>query len=105
MELTYKVINNKVEILLDGELDHHNAKKAIERMGQILCLHPESDFVLDFKKITFMDSSGIAVVMNGWKNVGRNGKTLQVQNVPEHAMRVFEAAGIDQIVTILKEGK
>ncbi len=101
MEITYKKRQNAVLILLDGELDHHHAKKAMERIGQIMCLHMDCDFILDFSKITFMDSSGIAVAMNAWNNGKRQGAQLAIQNVPVFAFKVFQASGMDQILTIL----
>ena len=63
MEIRVKKEDRNAEIFLKGELDHHGAKGLIlqlEREVEILLpLH----LILDFADVTFMDSSGIAVVL------------------------------------------
>jgi stage II sporulation protein AA (anti-sigma F factor antagonist) len=105
MEINYKKRQNFLFIYLEGELDHHQAKQAMERIGQIMCLHMDCNIILDFDKIRFMDSSGIAVAMNAWNNAKRQNAQFAIQNVPDYAFKVFQAAGMDQILTILPKKK
>jgi stage II sporulation protein AA (anti-sigma F factor antagonist) len=56
--------------------------------------------VLDFEEVTFMDSSGIAVVINALRSMTQiEGKLLLTGILPQ-PMRVFRASGIDKIVEI-----
>jgi len=56
--------------------------------------------ILDMRHVSFMDSSGIAVILKTLRLVKEAGGVLSVLNVPSQAMRVIDAAGIDRIVDI-----
>ena len=45
-----------------------------------------------------MDSSGIAVLLRAWRQVGQLGGTTRVVNVPAQAARVLKAAGLDKLM-------
>ena len=83
-----------------GELDHHGAKKAMLSIESRIDLTLPRECVLDLRHITFMDSSGIAVILKTHRLVNEAGGRLTVENVPAQAMRVIDAAGIDRIVPI-----
>ena len=59
---------------------------------------------LDFSGVSFMDSSGIAVVMRALKRMRAMGGSAALRNVPPQAGKVFTAAGIFRIVP-LEEGE
>ena len=61
---------------------------------------------LDFSGVSFMDSSGIALVVQSARQMGAIGGSLTVRGVSRQAMRVFDAAGIPKIVRFVgKEEK
>ena len=51
-------------VSLAGELDHHAARMAIEQAEDLLVLYPCEKLVLNLSGLTFMDSSGLAVVLH-----------------------------------------
>ena len=64
MHLTSFLNNGQLTIALTGEIDHHCAKNSIMAIaGKIEAYTPEV-CILDFRDVTFVDSSGIAVVIN-----------------------------------------
>ena len=83
-----------------GELDHHGAKKAMSTIESRIDLSLPRECVLDMRHITFMDSSGIAVILKTYRLVNEAGGKFAVENVPSQAMRVIDAAGIDRIVPV-----
>ncbi len=53
----------KLQVLLSGDIDHHTAREMREVIDKrIEEIHPKR-LILDFKGVTFMDSSGIGLVM------------------------------------------
>ena len=56
--------------------------------------------ILDFRDVTFMDSSGIAIVVAGVRRMRQLEGKLVICHVQPQPMRVFEAAGIGQIAEI-----
>ena len=83
-----------------GDLDHHGAKKAMNTIESRIDLNLPKECILDMRHVTFMDSSGIAVILKTLRLVSEVGGKLTVENVPAQAMRVIDAAGIDRLVQI-----
>ena len=90
MEMTVRQEERCLEIALIGELDHHAARE----IGGPLRL------VLDWSGVTFMDSSGIAVVMRVRQRVRDLGGAVTLRGVRPQARKVLDAAGLDRFVTV-----
>ena len=92
--------NGRLTVALTGEIDHHCAKSYIQTIGgKIEAYNPEV-CVLDFSEVTFMDSSGIAVVINALRAMNQTGGSLVLTGIGSQPMRVFRASGIDKLVQI-----
>ena len=63
LQITQRRQEGTLIAVYTGELDHHAARAAIEQTEDLLVLFPCEKLVLDLSELTFMDSSGIAVVM------------------------------------------
>ena len=100
MYLTSFLQNRKLTITLAGEIDHHCAKAYIAAIsGKIEAYSPEV-CTLDFQDVTFMDSSGIAVVINTLRSMSKIEGKLKLCGLQNQPMKVFHAAGIDKLVEI-----
>ena len=98
MHFTSFLDNGRLTIALTGEIDHHCAKNYIQCIaGKIEAYTPEV-CVLDFQDVTFVDSSGIAVVINALRNMAQIEGKLMLAGINEQPMRVFRASGIDKLV-------
>ena len=85
-------------VSLAGELDHHAARMAIEQTEDLLALYPCGQLVLELSGLTFMDSSGLAVVLHLHRTCARSGREFIVRGAPPQPMRVFEASGLPQVM-------
>ena len=95
---------NELEVLLSGEIDHHCARGISESIDfKIRRLCP-SLLILDFGGVSFMDSSGLAVVMGRRKLMNSIDGSVELRHVCGAAKKVFEMAEISRYVTI-KEDK
>lgn len=91
--------------LLDGEIDHHNAPSIREKIDSYAVnFHPQK-LILDFRKVTFMDSSGIGLVMGRYKAVSAFNCTLEIHNLSLHAYKVMRLAGLDKIAILTRRPK
>ena len=86
--------------LLGGEIDHHTAKELREGIDHAASEQKPGKLVLDFREVTFMDSSGIAVVINALRSMTQIEGTLMLDGLTEQPMKVFRASGIDKLVQI-----
>ena len=88
------------ELLLEfsGEMDHHGARNALKEVEIAIDAALPRSLILDFAGVTFMDSSGIAVLLRAHRRVGLLGGTMTVQHVPDQAGKVLRAAGLDRLM-------
>lgn len=85
---------------ISGELDHHTAKSIRADIDAgIESKSPEKLF-LDFSEVTFMDSSGIGLVMGRYKIMQSIGGQVVIQNPPNNIKRVMQIAGLGKIASI-----
>lgn len=98
MRLTSYLQEGQLTIALTGEIDHHSAKEFIHAIEAKIETYNPGVCVLDFTDVSFMDSSGIAVVINAMRTVARRNGRLIVSGLQSQPMKVFKASGIDKIV-------
>lgn len=98
MEISVKNEGRCAEIALKGELDHHGAKGMMVRLDREINLLLPLQLILNFEGITFMDSSGIAVVMRAQRRMRELGGSVKLRGVPQQPRKVLDAAGITRLV-------
>ena len=103
MHLTSFLQNGTLTIALTGEIDHHCAKNYIQSISTKLEAYKPKVCILDFQEVSFMDSSGIAVVINTLRSVTKIDGKLEIVGLKPQPLRVFRASGIDKIVNIKEE--
>ena len=81
---------------ISGEVDHHRARAIMEELSRQIDL-PRS-LTLDLEGVTFMDSSGIAVLLRAYRRLGELGGAVKVVHVPAQAGKVLRAAGLDKLM-------
>jgi len=103
MQLTSYLQDGQLTVVLIGEIDHHCAKRYIQSIAGKIETYLPRVCILDFQEVTFMDSSGIAVVINSLRNMTRINGTLALSGLREQPMKVFRTSGIDKLVEIMEE--
>ena len=81
-----------------GELDHHSAEYIREKIDSELIKATTKNVIFDFSKVTFMDSSGIGVIMGRFKNVSKLNGKLSVTNVSNQMLRILEMSGLLKVI-------
>lgn len=100
MHLTSFLQDGQLTVALTGEIDHHCAKNYIRMIDSKLEAYSPRVCILDFREVTFMDSSGIAVVINALRGMTRIDGKLILTDLKDQPMKVFRASGIDKLVEI-----
>lgn len=96
----FEMKNNQLKIFISGEIDHHSAfsiKDIID--AQILNQSPQIA-IMNFEKVTFMDSSGIGLILARYKFCQNCGTSLYVQGINHQTQKVLNLAGIKTIKEI-----
>lgn len=100
MKLTSYLQDGQLTVALTGEIDHHCAKEYIQSItGKVEAYNPRI-CILDFQDVTFMDSSGIAVIINALRCMKRFRGELTLTGLKKQPLKVFQASGVDKLVKI-----
>jgi len=100
MHFTSYLEEGRLTIALTGEIDHHYAKTYIQAIAAKIEAYTPQICILDFQEVSFVDSSGIAVVINALRNMTQIEGRLLLTGISPQPMRVFRASGIDKLVEI-----
>lgn len=98
MALTFTQDKGTLTAHLSGDIDHQVARGLMLALDREVAARCPGRLTVDMGGVSFMDSSGIAVLLRGWKRMGAAGGHMTVTAVPPQAGKVFAAAGLDKII-------
>lgn len=88
---------------LSGEIDHHSAKSAREQIDYAVERSGALTLRLDFSEVSFMDSSGVGLVMGRFRNLKSRGGETRICNATPPVMRMLKLAGLNKLPVWEKE--
>jgi anti-sigma B factor antagonist len=86
-------------IALHGELDLGSAPILLDCLAE-LASSGVINFDFDLANLTFLDSSGISILVTDFKRSSASGGSFVVRNTPPQAMRVFEITGLVDLLSV-----
>lgn len=102
MNLTSFLQEKQLTVCLTGEIDHHSAREILDMLGRKVDMYSPARCVLDYNEVTFMDSSGIAVVLFALRRMRELGGTLELRHIGEQPYKVMKASGLDQLIELTR---
>ncbi|GAB6169615.1 anti-sigma F factor antagonist [Clostridium carnis] len=100
MYLKFDKNEEKLIISLMGELDHHSAEEVRVKIDDRIDRDNIRKVILNFNGVTFMDSSGIGVVIGRYKKMKNRDGKICVAEINRTVNKVFEISGMYKIITI-----
>ncbi len=93
---------NRCLVMLSGEIDHHNAARIRMKIDVAIDTNCPSEVFLDFSNVTFMDSSGIGLVMGRYRILREYGATLYVANCKGAIRKVMQLSGMNRLAKFVE---
>lgn len=90
----------RLTLYLQGELDHHGVKNSMDLIERLIDDFMPKECVIELSKLSFMDSSGIALILKIHRLMRLRGGRVWIENAEKQPMRVIDASGIDRIIKI-----
>ena len=90
--------NRELTAVITGEVDHHQAGEIMARLEEHIDRTLPRTLTVDLGGVSFMDSSGIAVLLRASRRMSELEGTMEVVHVPEQAGKVLRAAGLDRLI-------
>lgn len=102
MQIEFEMTDDILIAKLDGELDHHTSAVIREEIDKTVEAFRSTHLIFNFEKVTFMDSSGIGVIMGRYNKITQLGGMLIITDCNEYIDRILDMAGIYTITTRMK---
>lgn len=85
------------------ELDHHVAERIRKRADYEIQRFMPKKVIFDFKRVNFMDSAGIGLIIGRYKTANLYGGNVELINVNEKVKKIFEMSGVLKIIPIIED--
>lgn len=86
-----------------GDIDHHTARYFRGEIDKAVRQHLPKTLILDLSGVTFMDSSGIGLVMGRYKIMSEMDGEVLVAKPPVYIRKVLQLAGIHRLTRIISD--
>lgn len=94
MHINFEMTDEILIAHLDGELDHHTSTVVREEIDKTIGAFHSKHLIFNFAQVSFMDSSGIGVIMGRYNKISKQGGFLIVTGCDEYMDRILDMAGI-----------
>src|SRR3712207_2280638 len=84
---------------LEGEIDLHVSPRIAASLNQMITSKPKQ-LVVDLSQVSYIDSSGLAVLIEAMQNVAAYGGKFALAGLQEGVRPIFEIARLDQVFQI-----
>lgn len=100
MNLQFNAERDKLYVHISGDLDLLVAPSFRAELDKYLDLKQARHLILDFSGVTFIDSSGLGVILGRYKRLTEIGGTLKICNAGAQISKVLELSGLNRIIDI-----
>ncbi len=96
----FKTTSDGLIALLSGEIDHHSAKQMREEIDSRISVSLPKKLYLDFGGVTFMDSSGIGLIMGRFRGMQALSGSVCILHAAKPFCKVMRLAGLEKLVEL-----
>lgn len=100
MKVNHFIEDKTLIFEITEEVDHHIAEKIRKRADYEIQRFMPKKVIFDFRRVNFMDSAGIGLIIGRYKQTEAYGGKLEMTNVSEKLRKIFEMSGILKIIEI-----
>lgn len=95
-----ELCGSELVIGLEGEIDHHSARSFRQSIDELLYYYRPKNVALDLSQISFMDSSGLGLILGRFTLARELGGVLRVVDPTEEVMKILDLAGTSRLIKI-----
>lgn len=86
-----------------GELDHHAAKQIRTKIDDEIMRSGAINLAFDLSKISFMDSSGVGVIIGRYKKISALGGKVYLYGMNENVEKLCRMSGLDRLTVMVSD--
>jgi len=94
--------NEPYVLEFEGEIDLHEAPRIKEQISKGIAKKP-AKLVVDLSKVTYIDSSGLAALIDGLQRAQAYGGKLVLAGIHNHVRTIFQISRLDKVFSIFPD--
>ncbi len=98
MDIIFEVIGKTLIVQLYGELDHNVAEQARNRIDTALDNYKTENLIFDFANVSFMDSSGIGMILGRYRKMGEEEGHMAISGGSKTIRNILNMAGVFSVI-------
>lgn len=98
MEMRLECLGTTLVAKLSGEIDQNCSAEIREKIDREITLHNINNLIFDFYEVSFMDSSGIGMLIGRHKLINARGGKMMVIRLQPQVDKIIELAGLRKII-------
>ncbi|HHY41401.1 MAG TPA: anti-sigma F factor antagonist [Thermoanaerobacterales bacterium] len=100
-----KLDHDMIKVNLKGEIDHHASLILREEIDNYIEKHRVKKILFNFKDVSFMDSSGVGMIIGRYKKLQNVGGKIGVVNLAPKIERIFQMSGLFSLISNFNDEK
>lgn len=104
MKVEYNTADKQLLLKITEEIDHHTCEKIRKRADYEIEIHIPKKVIFDFQEVTFMDSSGIGMLIGRYKMVSMFGGKMTIINLKPSVKKILEMSGVLKLIPVEEIG-
>jgi anti-sigma B factor antagonist len=100
---TIRKEGDAIVLSLRGEIDLHNSPEVRTVLLDLLSKHKPKRLVLNLADVPYMDSSAIAVLVEGMQKLRKDGGKIYLTNLQPRVRGLLEIARLDTIFVLVND--
>ncbi|OON99941.1 MAG: anti-anti-sigma factor [Epulopiscium sp. Nele67-Bin004] len=98
MNIKTEIKNNVLFVYLEGEIDHHTSVEIKEIVDRLYASNRLTHILFDFEDVTFMDSSGVGLLIGRYRNAMIGGGKVALIKVKPEIDKLMNLSGIYKLM-------
>ncbi|MGF7184983.1 stage II sporulation protein AA (anti-sigma F factor antagonist) [Desulfitispora alkaliphila] len=100
MQVSIKTVDQVLVIEIDGDMDLIVAEKLKDQVAKLMGQHQCKHLIFNLKKVAFIDSSGLGLILGRYKYVTEKGGQVLIVEPQPQVKRILEMSGLEKIMGI-----
>jgi anti-sigma B factor antagonist len=98
MEHSIREETAAVVVAFEGDVDLESSRRAREVLLE--CVGRKRAVLVDLSQVTYIDSSGVAALVESFQSARKGGTTFALAAVSDATLKVLQLARLDKVFTI-----
>lgn len=101
MKVSAKINRDNLYIFLEGEIDQSVAGELRVKLDDYLNFVKVKNVILNMKELTFMDSTGVGLIMGRYKKLKQNNVSMFINEPNKQIDKVLKVSGLYSIIPLI----